>query len=286
MTTKYKDLTTRNFGYINPQLQEKISNTRVLISGCGIGSQVAEAATRIGFQKFILVDGDTIDSHNLNRQSFFFDQIGKFKVDALKENLLRINPEAQVETHTELVSSENAKLLVSKSDLIFDTIDFLDLRGIVALHDEAHNQNKILISSFSVGFGAAVISFAPNQKDHSLLREIFSLPLRGDIGSISYVERYIKLFTALAPGLDPEVLKVMQKVFKDLSDGAPCPAPQVAPGAYAVAASCVTAAIRLLGEAPITLGPEMVIVNLSGVLQSAGFQLVTTAPKRDTQSPR
>ena len=273
MEVKYEDLTRRNLGYIDPDLQKKISETRVLIAGCGIGSQVAEAATRIGFRNFVLVDADTIDAHNLNRQSFFVDQIGKPKVEALRANILRINPQAKVETHLSLVTPENAASFIAKADLIFDTIDFLDLKAIVAVHDEAHRQRKTLVSSFGVGFGAAVITFPPDTRDHAWVREIFDLPLKGDIGSVSYVERFIKLFTTLAPSLDPQVLQVMQHVFKELADGRPCPAPQVSPGAHAVAAICVTAAVRLLGGAAVTAGPRMVVANLSAIVQGEGFRL-------------
>lgn len=270
----YEDLTKRNLGYISAARQGEIARQRVLIAGAGIGSQVAEAATRLGFQNFILVDGDTVDSHNLNRQSFFADQVGKHKVRALKENILRINPAAQVETVADLVSARNAPALVGKADLIFDTIDFLDLKGIVALHDEAHSQRKLLISSFAVGFGAAVISFPPTAAAHSPIRDIFNLPKTGDIGSISYVERFVNLFQALAPSLEPEVLTVMTNVFRDLADGKVCPAPQVSPGAHAVAAACLTAAIKLLDGVPVTPGPEMVIVNLTRILCSPGVPLV------------
>lgn len=269
----YDTFVVRNAGYISVPLQEKIAKTRVLIAGCGIGSQVAEAATRLGFQNFVLVDGDTVDIKNLNRQSFFVDQIGKSKVQALRENILKINPKATVETFSQMISKENAKLLVGKADLVFDTIDFLDLKGIVALHDEAHRQKKILVSSFAVGFGAAVISLPPNELEWCWMREIFGLPRTGDIGNVSYVDRYINLFTALASRLDPRVVEVMQQVFKDLADGKTCPAPQVAPGAYLVASVCVSAAIRLMGEVRTTLGPEMVVVNLSEILQTPGLRL-------------
>ncbi len=274
MTNQYQTLVSRNSGYINSDLQKLISETKVLIAGCGIGSQVAEAAVRTGFQRFVLVDGDHIDAHNLNRQFFFHDQIGKSKVEALKENIIRINPQAQVEVYHELVSSSNVKALVSKVDLVFDTIDFLDLKGIVALHDEAQLQKKFLVSSFSIGFGAAVINLPPNNKSFCWIRKIFDLPLQGDIGSISYVERYIKLFTKLAPVLDPQVSQVMKKVFKEFAEGRPCPAPQVASGAHAVAAICVTAAMRLIEKKPVTLGPSMIVVNLQESLQSPGLQLV------------
>jgi molybdopterin/thiamine biosynthesis adenylyltransferase len=273
--TQYEELTSRNIGYVEQITQEKIAQTRVLIAGCGIGSQVAEAAARLGFQKFVLIDGDTVDASNLNRQSFFNHQIDQPKVLALKENILRINSEAQVTALHQLLSPENSAEIVFQSDLIFDTIDFLDLKAIVALHDQAHSQKKMIISSFSVGFGAAAICFAPNKRSHSWIREIFDLPLKGDIGSVSYVERYIKLFSNLAAGLDPVVLNVMTKVFRDLADGKTCPAPQIAPGASAVAALCLSAAVQYLAGESITGGPEMVVLNLLTSLRSPGFQLVT-----------
>ncbi len=272
--TQYEELTSRNLGYVEKLTQEKIAQTRVLIAGCGIGSQVAESAARLGFQKFVLIDGDTVDASNLNRQSFFRHQIDQPKVLALKENILRINPESQVTTLHQLLSAENSAEIVLQSDLIFDTIDFLDLKAIVALHDQAHSQKKMIISSFSIGFGAAAICFTPNQRGHSWLREIFDLPHKGDIGSVSYVERYIKLFSNLAAGLDPVVLKVMTQVFRDLADGKTCPAPQIAPGASAVAALCVSAAVQYLAGEKLTHGPEMIVLNLLTSLRSPGFQLV------------
>ena len=279
MTFTYQDLISRNRGYIDSATQVKIAQTRVLIAGCGIGSQVAEAAVRIGFQKFILVDGDRVEVHNLNRQFFFAAQVGQDKVAALRENIMRINPSAEVETRKELLTTANAAEIVKGTDLIFDTIDFLDLNGIVALHDQAHCQKKILVSSFSVGFGAAVICFPPDSRDHAWIREIFGLPLKGDIGSASYSERYQKLFTALASGLDPSVLGVMQKVFSEIADGHACPAPQIAPGAHAVAAICVTTAVRLLEGNRLTLGPQMIVLNLLETLQNPGFALVLPRTK-------
>jgi molybdopterin-synthase adenylyltransferase len=270
----YDDLISRNNGYISVKTQNLISETRLLVAGCGIGSQAAEAACRVGFRNFTLVDNDTISSHNLNRQFFFHDQVGKLKVDALKENLLRINPSANIHTRSELLSKSNAAELVEKSDLVLDTIDFLDLQGIVALHDEAFHQKKNLVSSFSVGFGAAVISIPASNEKCSAIRTIFGLPESGDLSKISYVEKFKKIFVALAPKLDPTVLTAMQRVFSELEDGRTCPAPQVSPGAHAVAAACVTAAIRMLEGKEMTLAPEMVVVNLIELLSSPGISLI------------
>ena len=236
---------------------------------------MAQAAVRIGFQNFILLDGDIVDVHNLNRQFFFVDQIGKYKAESLKENILKINPSSHIEAGTELLTSQNAPIYVSKSDIVLDTIDFLDLPAIVALHDEAHRQSKPVISSFSAGFGAAVISFPPSNRPNSWIRDIFDVNKTGDIGKVSYVERYQKLFKSLAPGLDPQVLEVMGKVFREMADGRVCPAPQVSVGAEMVAALCVSACLRILENKKMTLGPKMIVVNLIEALQSSGIQLVS-----------
>jgi len=66
--------------------QQKISRATVLIGGCGaIGSQAAVTLARIGIGRIIVVDNDMLEEHNIHNQVFRKDQIGKNKVDALKE---------------------------------------------------------------------------------------------------------------------------------------------------------------------------------------------------------
>ncbi len=95
-----------------PGVHNRIKNSIVGIAGIGgLGTAVAIALTRIGIGKLILVDFDVVEPSNLNRQQFFIDQIGLPKVDALKENLHRINPFVEVETHNEQIIED---ILVTK----------------------------------------------------------------------------------------------------------------------------------------------------------------------------
>jgi len=72
---------------------------KVGIAGVGgIGSNVAVNLVRAGWHDLKLVDMDRIETANLNRQFYFADQIGCYKVEALRENLLRIDPSARIET--------------------------------------------------------------------------------------------------------------------------------------------------------------------------------------------
>lgn len=68
-------------------------NERCHIIGCGaIGSTVVENLVRLGITKITIWDFDKVCAHNITNQMFYDDQIGKFKVDAVAENLERINP--------------------------------------------------------------------------------------------------------------------------------------------------------------------------------------------------
>jgi tRNA A37 threonylcarbamoyladenosine dehydratase len=153
----------RNSGYVSNEVQVKLANLNVLFAGCGVGSAPAEAMARLGLKNYILVDGDTVEEHNLNRQSFNFSDIGKPKVDSLKKRLLEINPTANISAINDLINPKNVDEIVKRSDIIFDTIDFLDLDAIVSLHDSAMKFEKPIVSLFTAGFGAVGI-FIPAQK--------------------------------------------------------------------------------------------------------------------------
>lgn len=267
---KYEELTSRNGGYVQPKLQERIRKTRLLIAGCGIGSMVAEAAVRIGFEQLILVDGDDVAPHNLNRQAFTSRDIDRPKVSALAERLRAIHPGATVVQHTTWVNEENAPSLVNDADVVLDTIDFLSLSGIVALHDAAQRAAKPIVSALSVGWGGAVIYFDP--KRPCSFRELFGIPA-GPVADASYTERFSHVIERLAPALDPEVIEVVSQALRIMEDGRPCPAAQVSPGAAMVASLAVTLLVSTLRGEMVTAAPEMVVVNPSAALRSRGIAL-------------
>ena len=76
-----------------PGVHALLKQACVGIAGVGgLGSAVAVSLARIGVGKLIIADFDVVEPSNLNRQQYFVDQLGYFKVDALTENLRRINP--------------------------------------------------------------------------------------------------------------------------------------------------------------------------------------------------
>ena len=104
----------------------KLSTARVAVFGVGgVGSYVVEALARSGVGKLDLIDSDTVNITNINRQIIAtHDTIGRSKVDVAKERVLSINPSAKVNTHNIFYLPENAKEFdFSKYDYIIDAVD-------------------------------------------------------------------------------------------------------------------------------------------------------------------
>ena len=254
----YDTFVTRNSGYVADDTQTRISTTRLLIAGCGLGASTAIAAARMGFQHFVLIDGDTVDAHNLNRQFYDFEDVGMAKVAALKKHILRINPEAQVEAVQANLDQTNAVALVGRVDIIFDTIDFLDLEAILALHTSAQAQGKPVFTALSIGFGCGVLYF-PADTDASLAaiiaHDISSAQGEGDA---SYAAVFGKIMGRIGAHLDRQVVEQVAKALTIMEDGRPCPASQISVGSFTVAAMAVSMMHDLLAGMPVPASPMMV----------------------------
>jgi sulfur carrier protein ThiS adenylyltransferase len=107
-----------------PGVHEKIRGARVGVAGCGgLGSTVAVALARTGVGALVLADFDVVEPSNLNRQQYFVDQIGDYKVDALAANLARINPYVRVERHRRRVCAELVPELFGACDVVAECFD-------------------------------------------------------------------------------------------------------------------------------------------------------------------
>lgn len=85
---------------LSPSEARRLATAQVGIAGAGgLGSNVAMHLTRVGIGSLVIVDFDVVSESNLNRQFYFRDQLGKPKVEALRENLLRINPDLHLTTY-------------------------------------------------------------------------------------------------------------------------------------------------------------------------------------------
>lgn len=130
---------------------EKLQKSKVAIFGIGgVGSFVIEGLVRAGIQNFILIDNDTIDESNINRQIIATHKtIGKDKVQVAKKRILEINPCAKVETHKEFFMPSTKEFFDNSVNYIADCIDTITSK--IELIMRAKKQNIPIISCMGTG---------------------------------------------------------------------------------------------------------------------------------------
>jgi adenylyltransferase/sulfurtransferase len=105
--------------------QRKIRNTSVLCIGAGgLGSPIAMYLAAAGIGKLGLVDFDTVDYSNLQRQILHADaDVGRSKADSAQATINALNPNVEVVLHKTRISSENALDLIRPYDIVVDGTD-------------------------------------------------------------------------------------------------------------------------------------------------------------------
>ncbi len=103
------DLFARTTQLLGEENMEKIKKAKVAVFGLGaVGSFAIEALARTGVGSLILIDFDTIDASNINRQLFALNStIGRKKADLACERIKDINPLCSVEIHNSFINAQS-----------------------------------------------------------------------------------------------------------------------------------------------------------------------------------
>jgi len=102
----------------------RIEQVKIGIAGAGgLGSNCAQLLVRSGFCQFTIVDFDSVEASNLNRQFFFASQIGLSKVSALAKNLQSINPRIRIDALQKKIDNTNISAFFSHCDIIIEAFD-------------------------------------------------------------------------------------------------------------------------------------------------------------------
>jgi sulfur carrier protein ThiS adenylyltransferase len=138
-----------------PGVHQKIKKSVVGIAGLGgLGSVVAIALARVGVGRLILADFDVVEPSNLNRQQYFFHQIGMPKVEALRENLSKINPCVNIQVHYEKLDRDNVERIFKKADVVVEAFDRADQKAmLINAISEKLPQKYIVAASGVAGYG-------------------------------------------------------------------------------------------------------------------------------------
>ena len=139
------------------KLQQKFSAATIAVCGLGgLGSNIAISLARAGIGKLILIDFDRVDVTNLHRQQYKASQVGRYKTEALTENLKEIAPYIELETHTIRITAENVQELLSDAYIICEAFDNAECKAMLTNTVLETMPDKFLVAASGMaGLGSA-----------------------------------------------------------------------------------------------------------------------------------
>ena len=131
---------------IGKEALDKLRESKVVVIGIGgVGSYTVEALARAGVGKLVLVDDDTVCLTNINRQIIAtFKTVSKPKVEVMRDRVLEINPNCEVEIHQTFVTEENIKEIIGEDvDYVVDAIDTVSSKIALVVYCKSKSINII-----------------------------------------------------------------------------------------------------------------------------------------------
>ena len=154
----------KNVLYITPEEQDRLKNVKIVFGGVGLGSVIAEAALRLGFENFVFIDGDEVEASNLNRQNYDFQNVGESKAASITKRMQAINPNANIEYHHLFLEPNTIAQYVDGCDIAINAIDF-DAEQTPFVFDEICKEKGIpVIHPLNFGWGGAAYVVTPDSE--------------------------------------------------------------------------------------------------------------------------
>lgn len=141
--------------YLSPEQLERLAAVRVGLAGAGgLGSNCALLLARSGVERFLILDGDTVDASNLNRQQFLPRHVGMPKVTALAEQLRELNPAARVDARALWLDAAGLPALLPEADIWMEALDRPEMKRLFV--EEALRAGVFVVSASGLaGCGGA-----------------------------------------------------------------------------------------------------------------------------------
>jgi len=159
----YKTAFCRNLGLISEQEQEELSNSLVVIAGCGgVGGMHAHTLARLGVGRFRLADFDEFSVANFNRQmGANINTVDREKVEVTAEMIRSINPNAEIDLYPQGLQPDNADDFVAGAKIVVDGIDFFALPARRLLFKAAEKAAIPALTAAPLGFSGTLHTFMP-----------------------------------------------------------------------------------------------------------------------------
>ena len=216
----------RNMKTFSPQDQVALLKAQVSIVGLGgLGGTVVEILSRLGIGTLNVIDGDTFEESNLNRQFLSTPRMmAKSKADAAERRIKEINPSITVKQHSQFLDQNNGLDLLSRPDVIVDCLDNLKTRFV--LERLCRQIGSPLVSAAVAGSSGHVTTIYPQDQGLKLIYgDPAKTPPHGAEASLGTVPYSVTFLAALECA---EIVKIIQHkgsllrnklLVADLNDG-------------------------------------------------------------------
>lgn len=148
---------SRNLGLINSKDQERLRKATVLIAGVGgMGGVAAEVLVRLGVGKLVLCDMDIFEDVNFNRQIHSnLETVGKYKVEVLKEEFLKINPELEISVCNKGINLDTVDSLLDAVDIVVNGMD--QMLASLILERNARKKNITIVDAWLTPYASVFV---------------------------------------------------------------------------------------------------------------------------------
>ena len=164
--SKFEGRYDRNFNTLSLEEQKILGASKVVVIGLGgLGGGVCEMLARVGVGHLTLIDGDSFEASNLNRQLLSEEHlIDVPKAQAAKDRVNAINSEVIVKHLVEYVDESNLHERIKNADVVMDCLDAIDTRFM--LQKAAQKASIPIISGAIAGVAGQVTTIFPGDKGY------------------------------------------------------------------------------------------------------------------------
>ena len=198
----------RNMKTFSPQDQVALLKAQVSVVGLGgLGGTVVEILSRLGIGTLNVIDGDTFEESNLNRQFLSTPRMmAKSKADAAERRIKEINPSIIVKQHSRFLDQNNGLDLLSRPEVIVDCLDNLKTRFV--LERLCRQIGSPLVSAAVAGSSGHVTTIYPQDQGLKLIYgDPAKTPAHGAEASLGTVPYSVTFLAALECA---EIVKIIQ----------------------------------------------------------------------------
>ncbi|QYJ86246.1 molybdopterin-synthase adenylyltransferase MoeB [Shewanella mesophila] len=201
--------------------QEKLKLAKVLVIGVGgLGCAATQYLAVAGIGKMTLVDFDTVETSNLQRQVLHQDHnVGQPKVESAKETLTQLNPHIEISTINAVLDDPELDVLVGQHDLVLDCTDNISVREQLNLSCFRHKITFVSAAAIRMEGTVSVFDYHSDSPCYHCYSKLFGdqqltcvesgilAPLVGMIGCLQAVEA-IKVITHMGKPLVGRILMI------------------------------------------------------------------------------